>query len=37
MARKPRAEEVPADPVPAIIAATMQLAAEKAWSEIPLA
>jgi AcrR family transcriptional regulator len=37
MARKPRAEEAPADPVPAIIAATLQLAAEKAWSEIPLA
>ena len=37
MARKPRAEEAPADPVPAIIAATLQLAAEKPWSEIPLA
>ena len=37
MARKPRAEEAPADPVPAIIAATMRLAAEKPWSEIPLA
>jgi AcrR family transcriptional regulator len=37
MARKPRAEQAPVDPVPAIIAATMRLAAEKAWSEIPLA
>ena len=37
MARKPRAEDAPADPVPAIIAATLQLAAEKPWSEIPLA
>ncbi len=37
MARKPRAEEAPADPVPAIIAATLRLAAEKPWSEIPLA
>ncbi len=37
MARKPHAEEAAADPVPAIIAATMRLAAEKSWSEIPLA
>jgi AcrR family transcriptional regulator len=37
MARKPGAEQAPPDPSPTIIAATMKLAAEKAWSDIPLA
>lgn len=37
MARKPGAKQAPADPVAVIITATLKLAAEKAWSEIPLA
>jgi len=37
MARKPGAAQAPEDPSPAIIAATLKLAAEKPWSEIPLA
>ncbi|MEI9988229.1 MAG: TetR family transcriptional regulator [Aliidongia sp.] len=37
MARKPSAKQAPIDPVPAVIAATMRLATERAWSDIPLA
>jgi AcrR family transcriptional regulator len=37
MARKPSARSAPQDPGPAIIAAAMRLAAERPWSEIPLA
>jgi AcrR family transcriptional regulator len=37
MARKPTAKPTPTDPGPAIIAAAMGLAAERAWRDIPLA
>jgi AcrR family transcriptional regulator len=37
MARKPTAKPAPTDPGPAIVAAAMRLAAERAWRDIPLA
>jgi AcrR family transcriptional regulator len=37
MAKKPSEKPIPLDPAPAIIAAAMRLAAERSWSEIPLA
>jgi AcrR family transcriptional regulator len=37
MARKPAAKPKPTDPAPAIVAAAMRLAAERPWSDIPLA
>jgi AcrR family transcriptional regulator len=37
MARKPTGKLLPIDPAPVIIAAAMRLAAERSWSEIPLA